>query len=205
MTVGSLEFEDISAFIAGATLPQYQPSVSDGTSLFAGLEYGCNDFSLESSHQESTAPATSSYSSPHGSSSMLSTQSGSSEEVNSAPTKSSLLTHSSTQREEQLLDAAIAHEMQLQSSIQKPYETDPALIPRAFMRPNAVRASQACIACRKRKVRCVPVSGEVSPYQGKSAESISRCCGRCAKMGVECIWAEERRGKKRSERTISRE
>ena len=91
-------------------------------------------------------------------------------------------------------------------------ETDPALIPRAYMRPNAVRASQACVACRKRKVRCVPLTDP--PLSSTTASSSSgggpwrkaredgadviagRCCRRCAKIGIECLWAKERRGKR---------
>lgn len=110
---------------------------------------------------------------------------------------------------------------------QKPFETDPALIPRAFMRPNAVRASQACVACRKRKVRCVPLPGDHPSNANHSSKGGSgwrktghkngasggasngtgrngdrggsgKCCTRCSKIGIDCVWAEERRGKKNS-------
>lgn len=106
------------------------------------------------------------------------------------------------------------------------FETDPALIPRAFMRPNAVRASQACVACRKRKVRCVPLPPDhpahnssshnatggwrkskdqmIAASKGKSAPLSGgqalgqggKCCTRCTKIGIDCVWAEERRGKR---------
>ena len=91
------------------------------------------------------------------------------------------------------------------------FETDPELIPRAYMRPNAVRASQACVACRKRKVRCVPLSNpppssdtttssSTGPWRKTREDGTGpiagRCCRRCAKIGIECIWAKERRGKR---------
>lgn len=88
------------------------------------------------------------------------------------------------------------------------YETDPALIPRAIMRPNAVRASQACVACRKRKVRCVPYEGGLVSSSGSwrkarkgeaataTAGEGGKCCARCAKIGQSCVWAEERRGRR---------
>lgn len=142
--------------------------------------------------------------SPPGSSSALSIQST----MSSGGSNSALSIHGQT--EEQCLTAAIAHEntQWCPKPVPVPFETDPTLIPRAFMRPNAVRASQACVACRKRKVRCVVVDTKTSGSWCKTTEQISRsgdvtkCCGRCKKIGVECVWAEEQRGR-RTERTVS--
>lgn len=92
------------------------------------------------------------------------------------------------------------------------------VIPRAYMRPNAIRSSQACIACRHRKVKCVvplnagpdlstgPSSGAAFVYSGRRRGKAAgankeqgtlgaKSCQRCTKMGLDCMWAEEKRGR----------
>jgi hypothetical protein len=107
--------------------------------------------------------------------------------------------------------------------------TNAVPLPRAYMRPNAIRSSQACIACRRRKVRCVvPLNADASSATGPSSarnnnanpngedgaenEDVAmmtegpngemveaklgkKSCQRCTKMHLDCLWAEERRGK----------
>lgn len=119
-------------------------------------------------------------------------------DVDAQEWESNFATFTSGQTEEQQLNAAIAYETTLlePKDVAVLFDRGVTLIPHAHMYPNAVRASQACMACRKRKVRCVPVDLQNPSSWCKSREQMSklnpatRCCSRCVKMGMECIWAK---------------
>lgn len=59
--------------------------------------------------------------------------------------------------------------------------------------PSGVRASVACDACRKRKVKCTAV---VHPHPSAGQEPPPRMCVRCSRLGIECSWKDEKKGGK---------
>lgn len=72
---------------------------------------------------------------------------------------------------------------------------------------SGVRASVACDACRKRKVKCTVVAphqqqsmGIAPPGSGYGAggqfEPPARICVRCARLGIDCSWKDEKKGGK---------
>lgn len=65
--------------------------------------------------------------------------------------------------------------------------------PIAYMRPNSMRSSQACNACRKRKVRCALVPQASAPTDA-NGEPV-KICLRCTRMSLDCVWGEERKGR----------
>jgi hypothetical protein len=69
--------------------------------------------------------------------------------------------------------------------------------------PSGVRASVACDACRKRKVKCTVVhpqhagGGSVLNvgYGSPDSGPPPRICVRCSRLGIECSWKDEKKGK----------
>jgi len=69
--------------------------------------------------------------------------------------------------------------------------------------PSGVRASVACDACRKRKVKCTVVhpqhagGGSVLNvgYGSPDSGPPPRVCVRCSRLGIECSWKDEKKSK----------
>lgn len=69
--------------------------------------------------------------------------------------------------------------------------------------PSGVRASVACDACRKRKVKCTVVHPQQPGmplnvglgYGGPDSGPPPRVCVRCSRLSIECSWKDEKKGK----------
>ncbi|KAF8323392.1 hypothetical protein DL93DRAFT_695416 [Clavulina sp. PMI_390] len=76
---------------------------------------------------------------------------------------------------------------------------------------SGVRASVACDACRKRKVKCtvvhpqqqgssplgpLSVDGVAFQVHQQPMETPQRICVRCARLGIDCTWKDEKKGGK---------
>lgn len=65
--------------------------------------------------------------------------------------------------------------------------------------PSGVRASVACDACRKRKVKCTVVHAQTPLHPLPGQEPPPRVCARCSRLGIDCSWKDEKKtGKPRA-------
>lgn len=68
--------------------------------------------------------------------------------------------------------------------------------------PSGVRASVACDACRKRKVKCTAVVHPLPLPHTSNQEPPPRMCVRCSRLGIECSWKDEKKGGNKQSRSL---